>query len=187
MADVDHSQEHEHATGVRSSPESQSNEDISLTEFKAFLGNDGYAQRLHAHLQENARFAGFNPWAAVLGMGWFAYRRLYLHGLAALALQIVIPAVLGAVPFFLAGPAAHTLSRTVTFAALISVRVGLGFWANVALSKRVVQTIQEVDALNLDNDAHVQMIAACGRVSVGAFFIATGVVGVIDRFLTLGF
>ena len=186
MTDVDQAREEE-ATSALSDAESGPYDDISLTEFKAFIGDDEYAQTLHEHLQANTPLAGFNPWAAVLGMGWFAYRKLYLQGLAALALQIVVPAILGAIPLVLVGSGAEDLSRSLIFVGLIGVRTLLGFWGNAALRQRAVKTIQEVDALNLDNDAHVQMIAACGRVSVGAFFLATGVVGFVDRFLTAGF
>ena len=66
-------------------------------------------------------------------------------------------------------------------------RAAFGFWANVALCKKGLQVIREVDALNLDNDSHLQMIAASRRVNIGALLVAFGVVGIVDRFLLLGF
>ena len=138
-------------------------------------------------MRKSGRSAGFNVWAAFFGCGWFAYRKLYFHGLGALALEVVIPTVLGAIPLIaLGGIEGLVVSNWVIIAAFIGVRVGVGFWGNAALTKKAVQTIQEVDALNLDNDAHVQMIAACGRVNVVAFFIATGITGIADRLILLG-
>ncbi len=187
MTDADNEQEHVAEASQRSDAGPVAYEDVSLTEMKAFIGDDEYAHHLHVKLQENARLAGFNVWAAFFGCAWFAYRKLYVQGLGALALEVAIPSILGAIPLIVfTDMDGFFVSNSVVIAAFIGVRVGVGFWANTVLNRKAVQTIREVDALNLDNDAHVQMIAACGRVSVAAFFIAIGITGVANRLVLLG-
>lgn len=161
-------------------------DDISLTELKSFAGDDHYPGRWLKYLQGHSKHAGFNAWAAIFGLAWFVYRRLYRQGIVSIVLEMLIPAATGVAALFLLGASEKFVYGLLIPFSLIAVRVAFGFWANVALCNKAVREIREVDELNLDNDAHLQMIAAGGRVNVGAFVVAFGILGVIDRYLMLG-
>lgn len=172
---------------MKSSNVSDSYDDISLAELRSFAGDDKYPRLWRSYLQGHTRFSGFNVWAAIFGLSWFVYRRLYWQGLVSIVCETLIPALIGLSALTMLGASENLVYGLIFPVVLIAVRVAFGFWANVALCKKGVQVIREVDALNLDNDSHLQMIAASGRVNIGAFLIAFGIVGIVDRFLLLGF
>jgi len=187
MADIDNEQRKETQPNSQSIDDSSSFEDISLTELKSFAGAGDYPQQWLMHLRTGTRLAGFNAWAAIFGMAWFVYRKLYIQGFIAIVLEMIVPGLAGAAALVLIGASESFAYGFVVPATIIGVRIVLGFWANQALCKKAVRVIREADALNLDNESHLQMIAAAGGVNIGAYFIAVGIVGVIDRFLLLGF
>ena len=182
----DYEQHQESQSNSHSIVDSGSYEDISLMELKSFAGDDDYPKQWLTYLRADTRLAGFNGWAAIFGLAWFVYRKLYVQGFIAIVLETVVPAMVGAAAVVLMGASEGIAYGFVVPITLIAVRVAFGFWANLALCNKAVHAIREVDELNLDNEAHLEMIAAAGGVNIPAFFIAFGVVGLIDRFLLLG-
>lgn len=140
--------------------------EFSETELTAFAGGERYPQILHKVLNGKARNAGFNIWAALFGIQWYFYRKLYVYGLFSAALEIIIPVL-----FFMALKSSFGLSNPdVTMIAgavlFLATRILIGYMANIALCLKAEKVIREVDAMNKDNAAHLRLIAHAGGVSI---------------------
>lgn len=144
-------------------------EPFSQSEFVAFAGKQAYGARLHALHARTTTFPGFNPWALLFGASWFAFRKLYALSAVALGIEFGLPAFVGTV--LAAGgmsPDARVTTYFVVFAAL---RLLYGLFGNIAVLWRAEAVIAQVDAMNLDNDAHLKQLAARGGVSVAGLLI----------------
>jgi hypothetical protein len=119
-------------------------------------------------LDGKSRLAGFNLWAMLFGVNWYFFRKLYLAGLAALGLELIAPALAVWAFGSLSRMHFNDLWALSVIGCFIVVRLLVGYMANVALALRAVAVIEEVDALNKDNETHLRLIRVAGGVSVPA-------------------
>jgi len=157
--------------------------DISLSEFAAFTGPSSYPPQMFAFHTKQTRTAGFNGWAAIFGFHWFVLRKLYRYVLPAAFLDFGLALLLVAALKFAGRPLQTAELALPGMLGLVLGRVALGFFANIALTWRARAVIRRVDALNLDNDRHLTVIASLGGVSFGAV-VAVFVAGGVIRILT---
>jgi hypothetical protein len=154
-----------------------STNEITETELAAFAGGKRYPRLLLNLLNGTSRHAGFNIWAAVFGIQWYFYRKLYVFGIVSAGLDVLIPYVFfwamrtygigGGYDFFLIlGIVIFVVSRIV-----------IGYIANFALCLKAVKVIEEVDAMNRDNETHLRLIAHGGGVSVPSLLLVYVVLG----------
>ena len=155
-------------------------DDISLTELSAFTGESKYPKLWMPYLRGDTRFAGFNYWAAILGISWFFYRKLYAQGLAYLFVQFGLP-FLVFLAFVFLFPEAVAIHGYVLGVGMAVALLAIGLWANLALCDKAVRTIRQVDDLNFNNDLQLETIAGAGGVNFPAFFIAFLVNGIFWR------
>ena len=156
---------------------------ISETELTAFAGGRHYPQVMAKFMTGSSRHAGFNGWAALIGIHWFFYRKLYLFGLASASLDVSVPYV-----FFVTLRTTFGLANKdfiyITGAILFLVtRIAVGYMANFALCIKAEKVIREVDDLNKDNETHLRLIAHAGGVSFPSFlaiYVVLGILRAID-------
>lgn len=143
---------------------------VSFIELARFAGDDKYPERWRRLHEGTSAYAGFNPWACIYGIQWFFFRKLYGAGVFSFVVEIFAPVSF----YFLVSPLlpSASISWGVIIVYAIITRILIGLWANVALYKRALRVIREVDELNLDNDLHLRLIAARGGVSFGGLFLA---------------
>lgn len=155
------------------------NNEISETELEAFAGGKHYPAVLLRMLDGKRQHGGFNVWALLLGVQWFFYRKLYLFGLFAAALELVSPML--AMWVIAEQGAFHPNDRwaVAVIACFIATRVFVAFAANIALCLKAVSVIQEVDGLNKDNETHLRLIRHAGGVSVPAWLGTLVVIGML--------
>ncbi len=158
-------------------------EEISLTELTAFAGDEDMARLWQKHLHRETKLAGFNIWAAIFAAPWFFYRKLNQKGLIALLLETIIPVVVIAAIMLVTGVDSDTVAYLSWALAFVGVRIGFGWWANIALCKKAVVEIRGIDKLNFDNDMHLQYITAAGGVNFLAFLIAAFLIGMLNVIL----
>ncbi len=139
---------------------------ISESELIAFAGGQHYPRVLMNMLEGKRQHGGFNIWAAILGVQWYFFRKLYLFGLFAIALEMMAPLL--AVWIFGSIRSIHPNDRWALALILcfFATRIALGYMANIALCLKAVAVIEAVDRLNKDNAAHLRLIKAGGGVSL---------------------
>jgi hypothetical protein len=152
---------------------------ISETELIAFAGGR-YPQKMAKFISGSSRHAGFNIWAALFGIQWYFYRKLYLFGLFSAALDFLIPFL-----FFVSSRSAFgVVNKDFTYVAgaivFVLTRILVGYMANIALCLKAEKVIQEVDDLNKDNETHLRLIAHAGGVSFPSFLAIYAVLGVLQ-------
>jgi len=156
--------------------------DISLSEFAAFTGPSSYPPLMLAFHTKQARTAGFNGWAAVFGFHWFVHRKLYRYVLPAAFFDFGLTVLVIVALKFIGRPLQTDELAAVATLGLVLGRVLLGFLANIVLTWRARAVVRHVDALNLDNDRHLSVIASLGGVSFGAvvaLYVAIGVLRIL--------
>ncbi|MES2296265.1 MAG: DUF2628 domain-containing protein [Pseudomonadota bacterium] len=151
--------------------------DISETELIAFAGAGRYPRLLQRRLCGAARLAGFNLWAALFGIQWFFFRKLYMFGLASLVLETLsVFAVQLAVAY-----GNHPGRVAGLLALALALRALIGFMANIALCLKADMTIRRIDALNLDNEEHLRQIGQAGGISMPSLLGIYLVLGILNR------
>lgn len=145
-----------------------SDNEISESELVAFAGGEHYPRVLMAMLEGKKQHGGFNIWAAIFGVQWYFFRKLYLFGLFSMALEMIAPLL--AVWGFgsVSGLHPNDLWAVAVIVCFIVVRIVIGYMANIALCLKAVSVIQAVDQLNKDNEAHLRLIRADGGVSLAS-------------------
>ena len=96
MTQSPHSPSTSATSGIEAAEAPPPDSNISLTEFKAFAGKDGYPERWVRYAEGKARL-GFNFWAFWFGIQWFFFRKLYIQGVVILAFELGIPFLAGVV------------------------------------------------------------------------------------------
>ena len=150
---------------------------ISTSEFEAFAGDSKYPTKWLKKHQGESLFAGFNAWAAIFGMQWFFFRKLYFQGLLSLLLEFGLPFVIGFTVVTVFGQGQPEVLLIVGSA--LAARIAIGYWANVSLYSEAVRVIRQVDQMNLDNEAHLKQIRAAGGVSVPSLLLAYAILGML--------
>lgn len=153
----------------------ESEEMVSMEELSAFLGKMAHPEEWQAYRDKRSRHAGFNGWAALFGMQWFLFRRLYWQAMVAFAIELGFPLLTLLFITAIAGNEKYSQHQTfvpvtVCLAVLLSRGVN-GFWANMALYKKAVKEIRKIDALNFDNELHLKMISSAGSCNAGVLVI----------------
>jgi hypothetical protein len=150
---------------------------ISETELAAFAGGK-YTALMRPLLEGRARHAGFNVWAALFGVQWFFFRKLYLWGLLSLAADMVLPYLFIGLLRGVFGIDSDSI-RAVSVALLfLAGRAGAGYMANIALCAKAERAITEIDRLNKDNDTHLMLIRQAGGVSMPSLLAIYVVLGI---------
>lgn len=142
---------------------------MSVTELKTFAGSGGYETIWHPYHDGSTKLAGFNRWAAILGVQWFFYRKLYMFGVGALIGDVLL---LGGTPLIATaafGPK-NGAGIALILGCLFLWRSILGFAANVLYYRKAVKTINVLSELNVTNEEYLQRLATAGGVSIGAVF-----------------
>ena len=150
---------------------------ISKRELVAFAGDSKYPELWLKHLEGQSRFAGFNGWATIFGVQWFFFRKLYVQGLISLVLEVGFPILFTGIAIALIGKEHKVLADNSIFVAAIAVRIGIGYWANLALCRKAISTIRGIDEMNLDNETHLRKIASAGGVSVPSLLAVYAALG----------
>jgi hypothetical protein len=148
----------------------QSDEPVSMTELTAFAGKGHYPKDWEKYHEHKSFNAGFNGWAALWGIQWFFYRKLYVQGLISFCLEFCIPVgFILAARYFLGASAQY--GRAVPYSAVFIyffVKIAIGYWANIALYKKAVGSIKKINELNLDNERHLSVLSSLGQPSFQA-------------------
>ncbi|WP_172204762.1 DUF2628 domain-containing protein [Niveibacterium sp. COAC-50] len=162
--------------------ETEAHDDISLAELTAFTGKSGYPEQLLPFHRKARKNAGFNFWAALFGVQWFVFRKLYIYALIAFGLEAGIPLILGLIAFSISATSDRTTIAIIVIAGIVAARFAIGYFANMALCWKAVKSIRAVDALNLDNEMHLRLISQAGGVSVPSLvlvYVAAGVFRIV--------
>ena len=154
--------------------------DISQTELAAFAGGERYPRHMLRMLNGESRHAGFNPWAALFGIQWYFFRKLYLFGLFSVALEILVPYACFMTLRMAFGRANQNLVIILGAVFFVVTRIFIGYMANIALCLEAVTVIKKIDSLNKDNETHLRLIAATGGVSVLSMLFIYVVVGICN-------
>lgn len=160
-------------------PRPPSATDISETELTAFTGKGRYPALLMRRLEGKSRHAGFNAWAAVFAIQWYFYRKLYLFGLLAAALEFSLPVGSLLIVQYAIAPGNRTAAFMVGILSFLMARIVIGYMANIALCLKADKSIRKIDHMNLDNEAHLRQIALAGGVSVPSLLIIYAALGVL--------
>ncbi len=150
---------------------------FSETELTAFTGKGRYPHLLMRRLEGKSIHAGFNVWAAIFGIQWFFFRKLYLFGLFSLVLEVGAPFASGwAIRFFFPGKGDLLFIVSVLF--FFGIRVVIGFLANIALCFAATQAISKIDRMNQDNETHLRLITRAGGVSIPSLLLVYAALGI---------
>jgi hypothetical protein len=152
---------------------------ISATELVAFAGGEHYPRVMSQLLNGTSRHAGFNTWAALFGIQWFFFRKLYLFGIFSAALEVAIPLIFVWVLKLSFAINNRVLILLLGAAMFIFSRIVIGYVANIALCLKASKVIREVDSLNKDNETHLRLIKHAGGVSMPSLFGIYAILGVI--------
>lgn len=147
---------------------------ISAAELRAFSDDDYYLEKWQGLQEGRSKFAGFNLYAVVFGTGWCFYRKMYLLGSVLLLAEYLLPVVVGVLYAVVTGDhISHSPSTRVAgvIGSLLVIRVGLGFFANIAYFKKAVKVVAKSDALNVSNDIYLSTIKSAGGISFPAILI----------------
>jgi len=153
--------------------------DITATELEAFAGGEHYPRVLLKLLEGQASHGGFNIWAALFGTQWFFFRKLYLFGLFAFAIEAMAPIAGMIVMRNVSTMAANDVWAVSVIVCFLAGRIVFGYMANIALCLKAVAVIEEVDALNKDNETHLRLIRVAGGVSMGSLFLIWSVLAML--------
>jgi hypothetical protein len=162
--------------------EQASDKRLSETELAAFAGGTVYPPLMYRFIYGKTKTAGFNIWAALFGIQWFFFRKLYLAGLCSFVLEFAIP--YGGFAL-LRSFSEHITDDTRVLALILLIlvtRVAIGYMANIALSLKAASVIDDVDKLNKDNATHLRLITEAGKVSVPSLLFIYLVTGIIRAF-----
>lgn len=157
-----------------------SDERISETELIAFAGGTRYPSLLFQLLNGKARHAGFNIWAALFGLQWFFFRKLYLFGLLSSVLEFAIPYGIFILVRFLLANKDYALGALIV--AAIITRVVIGYMANIALALKAAAVIDEIEKLNKDNETHLRLISHAGGISIPSLLFAYLLLGLLQAY-----
>lgn len=154
--------------------------EITATELEAFAGGEHYPRVLLKLLEGQASHGGINIWAALFGPNWFFFRKLYLFGTFALVLEATGPLIGMFVLRRFGSMAANDVWAVSVIVCFIACRVIQAYMANIALCLKAVTVIEEVDALNKDNETHLRLIRVGGGVSMGSLFLIWSALAVFN-------
>jgi hypothetical protein len=167
----------------RAALEPPSDEKISKTELIAFAGGERYPALMYGLLNGTTRHAGFNIWAALFGIQWYFFRKLYLFGLLSFVLEYAIPFGAFKIMRFLFGRPGIDFTIIALCVLLVATRIINGYMANIALCLKASAVIAEIDKLNKSNEAHLRLIADAGGVSVPSLLLIYVPIAVLRQFL----
>lgn len=148
---------------------------VSVTELTAFTGDAFYVNEWTKYHNNKSVHAGWNGSASLYGAQWFFYRKLYIQGIFAVLFEMTAVFLLLHLARALLANSGSALSARdfLLFAFLmLLVRILIGYWANIAFYDKAISTIKKVDALNLDNEAHLRVIKNEGGVNFPAALLA---------------
>lgn len=140
-------------------------------EWQAFSGEKSvYPALWHRYTQGESKFCGFNVWAAIFGIQWFFFHKMYAKGVVAILLDVFVPVVLGLLGRSIFSHDYLYDKRAFAVACvalpLLAARFALGYWANLALLRRAQCEIEHIRSLSLSKDQHLSAITSAGAVSV---------------------
>ncbi len=177
------SEESPSATSWPSVPGVTSQTPVTAEELNAFAVGKGYTDEAKenyylshwTHILDGAsRFSSFNWAAALFGLSWCFWRKLYLVGAAVLAAYLFVS-------FFLAhlfrainpaqDPRAVLLVTDVAWAGLLVVQIALGVAANGLYLRRGLATINKLRETVPDRSAYLERLRKKGGTSFLAFLV----------------
>jgi hypothetical protein len=149
-----------------------------LTAWQAFTGPKSvYPQQWQNYTDGRQKHCGFNIWAFLFGLQWFAFRKMYGKALIAGMLEM-------AIVIALMGQGRSLPGLWLTLVISLSLpRLAIGYWANFALFRKAQREIAKVRSFNTDNSRKLAMIAAAGSGSFVSLMLLYGVLFAI-RFLS---
>lgn len=134
---------------------SSTTNNISITELSAFTGGNDYPKAWEKIHSGQSFYAGFNIFALIGGPVWFFYRKMYVTGvLLVLAEQLM----------WYFHSTQNLLAPFITLF-FVTYKLLLGLLSNAFYYSKAVKTIQKIDALNTNNERHLQLITKAGGVS----------------------
>jgi len=158
-------------------------EPVTAEELNAFALGKGYTDEATESyylpnwtqiLQGTSRFSSFNWAAALFGLSWCFWRKLYLAGLFVLAAYLLVSFLL--FHLFLAinpeqNPRSVLLVTDVAWAALLVVQVALGVAANRLYLRHAIATINKLRQTVPDRSEFLQRLRKKGGTRFFAFLL----------------
>lgn len=141
------------AESVQKSRESQSDRLSTEEAFLAFSQDPHLMKAWQARLNQTGMWAGFNPFATVLGVCWFFYRKMYVIGALVAIADVAAFIMLGPIGWFLV------------------VRVSAGILANMVYFVKAKKAVLAVQSADLPKNEAQQRLKAAGGISVPGFII----------------
>ncbi len=166
-----------------SAPGVASQSPVTAEELNAFALGKGYTDQATENyypphwtqiLEGASRFSSFNWAAALFGLSWCFWRKLYPAGLIVLAAYLLVSFLLS--HLFLAvnpaqDPRSVLLVTDVAWAALLPVQVVLGLFANRLYFRHALATIKKVRETVPDRSAYLERLRKKGGTSFLMFLI----------------
>ena len=178
----------EASTEVAAHAPSAEAEALRNTLYGAFAQNEDYLVRWRGLLKGDSSWAGFNWSAALLGMLWCFYRKMYWLGIAAFVAALVLGFLTG-ITIGLWAPELLSSSVKLTFVTLAVtatfIRLPLGLLANRLYFGRASDTISACVERGFTGADALVYLRSAGGTSFGAMLIALAAT-IAARFLLVG-
>ena len=138
-----------------------------MDEWVAFCaGNVKMAQRWQCYQDKSAATCGFNGFAALFGIQWFFFHRMYAKGIVAIICELAPAMLLAIAAPTSSNPSLGKLVAGLTLMLIVAGMIGVGFWANIALYQRATQEIEKIRVLDLKPEMHLSAIRGAGATSL---------------------
>ena len=108
-------------------------------------------------IDKTSRFASFNPFAAVMGITWCFFRKMYFFGILVALADLI---------------ALHFIG---IWAVIFLVRIPVGLFANIVYFKKAETVVVEVQAAQLSNEQGIHQLKQQGGISMMSAFLGLGI------------
>lgn len=122
--------------------------------FLAFAQDTAWIKIWRTRMGKAGIWAGFNPFAAVVGMTWFFYRKMYVLGLIVMVADWIAISVFGSMQW------------------LILVRLPVGVLANIFYYKKAEKAVLRAQAVQLPKEGVISQLKRQGGISIPGALIA---------------
>jgi hypothetical protein len=156
-----------------------------VTEWQSFTGQKStHPQQWLKYVEGKQRHCGFNIWAALFGLQWFVFNKMYGQAVVVAFFEIftvvMVTAGVGNFQRSLDAPSAGmALGLIILGVGVILPRVIVGYWANMALFRKASAEIEKIRSFEVNNERKLAMISAAGSGSVGSLLVIYAAIFII--------
>ena len=159
----------------------------TMAEWSAFCGaTSKIAQYWQQYQSRQSKDCGFNIFAALFGINWFFWNKMYVNG--------IICAIVEVWPLWTLRVAMSSYQETgfsikdpgtlaIALALFTLSRIGIGFWANFALYRRANREIAKIRSFDLDATTHLSLVRSAGEAAIVPVLILTASIAAITLIL----